>query len=177
MTEAGGEFRPVDLLRVLVDAGVDFILIGGLAAAVHGSPYATVDVDVVPRRQLPNLERLSEALSALGARVYVSAEETLAFAHDGRSLGDASVWNLATTHGGLDITFLPAGTQGYPDLVERARAVDLGGVLVRVAALEDIVRSKAAAGREKDQIVLPTLRRLLELQIEERRKDRGPASP
>ena len=173
MPEAGGEFRPVDLLRVLIERGVDFILIGGLAAAVHGSPYATVDVDVVPRREMRNLERLSEALSALGARVYVSAEESIAFAHNGRSLADAKVWNLATAYGGLDITFLPTGTEGFADLAERAEVVDLGGVRVRVAALEDIVRSKAAAGREKDQVVLPTLRRLLALQTEERRKDKG----
>jgi len=174
--ETGGAFRPVDLLRVLVEHGVEFILIGGLAATVHGSPYATVDVDVVPRRELPNLRRLSEALSALGARVYVSAEETLAFAHDGRSLAAAEIWNLSTTFGGLDITFVPAGTQGYGDLAERAQTIDLGGVSVRVAALEDIVRSKAAAGREKDQVVLPTLRRLLALQVEERRREKQPPS-
>lgn len=169
MPETAATFQPVELLRVLVEHDVDFILIGGLAATVHGSPYATVDVDVVPRRVPANLERLSKALSALGARVHVSAEEAIAFEHNGRSLGDAEVWNLSTRFGGLDITFTPAGTQGYPDLAERAQTVDLGNLDVCVAALEDVIRSKAAAGREKDQVVLPTLRRLLEMEIEERR--------
>ncbi len=91
----------------------------------------------------------------------------------------AEVWNLSTSFGGLDITFVPSGTQGYADLAERARAIDIGGLNVRVAALEDIVRSKSAAGREKDQVVLPTLRQLLALEIEERRRtgDKGPPPP
>ena len=171
MPETEGEFRPIDLLRVLVQHRVEFILIGGLAATVHGSPYATVDVDVVPRRERPNLDRLSEALDDLEARVYVSSTEALSFAHDGASLADAQVWNLATRFGGLDITFVPSGTQGFPDLRERANVVDLGGVEVLVAALEDIIRSKAAAGREKDEIVLPALRRLLELELGEGRRE------
>lgn len=169
MPESDGPFRPVDLLRVLVDHGVEFVLIGGLAATVHGSPFATVDVDVVPRREEPNLDRLSAALRTLGARVYVSVDETLPFAHDGRSLADAQIWNLATPFGGLDITFVPAGTQGFADLAERAETKDIGHLEVRVAALEDVVRSKAAAGREKDQAVLPTLRRILADEIAARR--------
>jgi hypothetical protein len=160
--DSGGQFSPVELLSVLVEHGVDFILIGGLGAIVHGSPYATVDVDIVPRQDRPNLNSLSAALRALGARVYVSPTETLRFEHDGASLADASVWNLATTFGGLDITFIPAGTTGYSDLAERAQGIDIGGVVVTVAALEDIVRSKEAANREKDRVVLPALRRLLE---------------
>jgi len=170
-----GSFQPVELLRVLVAGGVQFILIGGLAATVHGSPFATVDVDVVPRRDRANLDRLSRALRDLGARVYDSTTETLAFEHDGASLGDVQTWNLATPFGGLDITFVPSGTQGYKDLAARAEVIDIGDLDVQVAALEDIIRSKAAAGREKDNVVLPTLRRMLELELEERR--RGKTSP
>ena len=161
MPDTGGPFRPVDILRILAEQGVEFVLIGGLAATIHGSPHATVDVDVVPRRDPDNLERLSRALHELGARVYGSAEEPLAFNHDGRSLGEAEVWNLATIHGGLDITFVPAGTSGYADFSARAQVHELGAVSVVVAALEDVIRSKAAAGRPKDEMVLPTLRELL----------------
>lgn len=177
MPDAGGSFSPVELLRVLVEHQVDFILIGGLGAVVHGSPYATVDVDIVPRRERANLDLLSNALRALGARVYVSSTRTLQFEHDGASLSDATVWNLATTLGGLDITFAPAGTTGYSDLAERARGIDIGGVVVTVAALEDIVRSKEAANREKDKVVLPALRRLLERAGEEPARDDDRDSP
>jgi predicted nucleotidyltransferase len=166
--EAVGPFSPVELLGVLVEHGVDFILIGGLGATVHGSPYATVDVDIVPRQDRSNLDLLSNALRALGARVYVSAEETLRFDHNGSSLADVAVWNLATSFGGLDISYVPAGTTGYSDLAERAQSIDIGGVVVRVAALEDVIRSKEAANREKDRVVLPALRRLLERSSEHR---------
>lgn len=168
MPDAGGPFNPLELLGMLVEHEVDFILIGGLAATIHGSPFATVDVDIVPRRERSNLEHLSEALRAVAARVYVSAQETLPFEHDGASLSDAAVWNLATTFGGLDITYVPAGTSGYTDLAERAQAIDIGGIIVRVAALEDIIRSKEAANREKDRVVLPALRQLLERSDENR---------
>lgn len=174
MPEGGGAFQPVELLRVLVTHDVEFVLVGGLGATIHGSPYATVDADVVPHRGRSNLDRLSAALRALGARVYVSAEETIPFDHDGRSLGDAEVWNLSTKFGGLDVTFVPLGTKGYVDVAEKAETIDIGQLEVRVAALEDIVRSKAAADREKDRVVLPTLRRLMELQVEERRHRPSP---
>jgi predicted nucleotidyltransferase len=166
--EGGGPFSPVELLGVLVEHEVDFILIGGLAATIHGSPYATVDVDIVTRRERSNLEHLSDALRAVGARGCVSAQKTLQFEHDGASISDAAVWNLATVFGGLDITYVPAGTSGYLDLAERAQANDIGGVIVRVAALEDIIRSKEAANREKDRVVLTALRRLLERTGEKR---------
>lgn len=169
MPETAGPFQPIEILRLLVEHDVDFVLIGGLAATVHGSPFATFDVDVVPRRTPPNLERLSEALQALAARVYVSAEETLGFSHDGHSLADVEVWNLSTRFGGLDITFVPSGTAGYADLAERAERLDLGGIRVDVAALEDVIRSKSAAGRERDHQALPALRRLLEIKRERRR--------
>ena len=157
---------------MLTDNEVDFILIGGLAAAVRGSPYATVDVDIVPRRARANLTRLSAALRELEARVYVSASQTLRFEHDGRSLADAAVWNLATALGGLDISFEPAGTSGYTDFAKRATPVDVGGVTVSVAALEDIVRSKQAAGREKDKVVLPALLRILDIETQKQRTSR-----
>lgn len=162
MPEQAGPFDPVAILRSLVDSGVEFVLIGGLGAAVHGSPYATFDVDIVPQRVRINLERLSSALTELQARVYVSADEALRFDHDAASLSDADIWNLSTAFGGLDITFEPSGTRGFADLVKRAIPHDVGGVLVRVAALDDIVRSKEASDREKDRVVLPALRRLLE---------------
>ena len=116
---------------------------------------------------------LSGALRTLEARVYVSAQESVRFDHDGSSLADAQVWNLSTSFGGLDITYVPAGTDGFSDLAQRAEPIDIGGVTVRVAALEDIVRSKEAAGREKDRVVLPALRRLLDLTSSRRRGATG----
>ena len=163
MPEAEAAFEPVALLKALVRSGVDFIVVGGMAATMHGSPVATTDVDIVPRRERANLQRLSDALDGLEARVYVSRDESHRFAHDGSSLGDAAVWNLATRFGGLDITFEPAGTGGFSDLSARAGVIDLDGVPIRIAALDDVIRSKAAANRDKDRATLPLLRRLQDL--------------
>jgi len=67
-----------------------------------------------------------------------------------------------TDHGRLDITFEPSGTAGYPDLARDAVHLEILGVEVDVASLADVIRSKEAAGREKDRLVLPVLRRLLD---------------
>jgi hypothetical protein len=72
------------------------------------------------------------------------------------------LWNLTTKFGDLDISFDPSGTRGYDDLAARALRVRLPHVETTVAALSDVIRSKEAAGRLKDQLTLPTLRRILE---------------
>lgn len=163
------ELAPERILGVLREHGVRFILIGGFAAVIHGSPYVTVDVDVVPERSEDNLERLSAALGAMHARVWTAGEpEGLPFGHDARSLADANVWNLVTDHGRLDLTFTPSGTSGYEDLERDAVRLTILDVEVDVASLADVIRSKEAAGREKDRLVLPVLRRLLELQGSDR---------
>jgi predicted nucleotidyltransferase len=156
------EFEPERILQVLTAHEVEFVLIGGLAAATHGSPFLTQDVDVTPERSVVNLDRLSAALKELRARIRTQGvEDGMPFDHDGESLAAAGVWNLMTRYGDLDVSFVPNGTGGYPDLVRKAAETRLAGVVVRVAALEDIVRSKQAANRPKDQRVLPTLREIL----------------
>ena len=81
--------------------------------------------------------------------------------HVGRSLLAARVWNLMTDAGPLDLALEPADSGGYPDLVRDAESMTIGGAPVLVASLADVVRSKEAAGRDKDQVTLPTLRRML----------------
>lgn len=156
-------FDPERILATLARHGVEFVLIGGVAAALNGSPLVTFDVDITPRRTRANLERLSVALEELDARVRTAdASGGLPFAHDASSLGDVQMWNLSTAAGDLDITFVPSGTRGFDDLARDAVSMDLGAGPVVVACLADIVRSKEAAGRDKDRAALPILRRLLE---------------
>lgn len=155
------EFAPDRILRVLVEHGVEFVVIGGLGALTHGSPFPTIDVDITPDQTTGNLERLSAALAALDARVRAGSEEALPFAHDAASLAHGRVWNLRTRHGDLDISMVPSGTSGFVDLVRDAVDVDILGVRVPVASLADIIRSKQAANRPKDQRVLPVLREIL----------------
>ena len=160
---AESEFGPEKILAALEAHDVRCVLIGGFAAVIHGSPYLTTDVDVVPAVDRENLERLSDALRSLHAKVWTSAEpDGVPFDHSASSLADLRVWNLVTDHGRLDLTFQPSGTQGYEDLARDASHLVILGVGVDVASLADIIRSKEAAGREKDRLVLPVLRRLAE---------------
>lgn len=163
------DFDGPAILEVLSRHAVDFIVIGAWAAVAQGSPIPTRDVDVVPDADQANLGRLSQALTELDARIRLPDEEPLPFGHDATSLASAIFWNLTTKHGDLDISFKPSGTQGYADLSQDAVSVTLRGTPVLLASLADIIRSKEAAGRDKDRRALPILRELLAEQIRAKR--------
>src|SRR5205809_109222 len=92
-------------------------MIGGLAAAVHGSDLVTGDLDITPATAKNNLARLSRALDELDARIRTDdVPDGLAFARDAQSLDRGAVWNLVTNAGDLDLAMMPSGTQGYDDL-------------------------------------------------------------
>ena len=162
-------FRPDAIFRVLDAHGVTYVLIGGLAAILHGATHVTTDIDIVPEEDRRNLERLSAALKELHARIRVSGEpDGVPFDHGAESLARVRTWNLTTDLGDLDITFVPDGTRGYADLQRDAETVPVKGVGVPVASLADVIRSKEAANRDKDRLVLPTLRHLLSLRPPDR---------
>lgn len=157
------QFAPGEILRTLDRHGVRYVLIGGFAATIHGSPYVTTDIDITPDRAKDNLARLSAALRELNARIRVEGHpDGLPFDHSAGSLARVDLLNLTTDAGDLDLSFEPAGTGGYPDLRRNAVSVQVLGTTVPVAALVDVIRSKEAAGRPKDLLTLPTLRRLQE---------------
>jgi hypothetical protein len=155
------------MLAALEDARVDYVVIGGLAAALQGATHVTFDLDVTPDRRRDNVDRLAGALRRLRARLVDAPQEVAAaFQLDGPTLGNGSIWNFITIHGRLDVAFEPAGTGGYPDLRRASEAVEVGGITVRVASLADVIRSKEAADRPRDRAALPDLRRTLELRGE-----------
>ncbi|WP_148616066.1 hypothetical protein [Nocardioides rubriscoriae] len=163
-------FRPEEIVRALVARDVAFILIGGLAARAHGSNMLTSDVDITPDRALDNLARLSEALNDLEATVRADGVDGgLPFTHDAESLAAAGVWNLTTRYGDLDISMVPSGTGGYSDLAQEAVEETAYGTRIKIAALADVIRSKQAANRPKDQRVLPVLREILATRHERER--------
>ena len=156
-------FDPLAVLCALGDGGVEYLVIGGVAATLHGSPLSTGDLDVCPARHRANLDRLAAALKRVGARIQsVGEPEGVALPADGALLGQADVWNLTTPYGRLDLAFRPAGTSGYDDLKRDAVTFRIGDLDIPTASLRDVIRSKEAAGRERDRMALPTLRRLLE---------------
>ena len=162
-----GDFDPAEMLSKLSGAGVDFLLIGGMAAVLHGDAGVTFDLDIVPARNAENLERLAVALRALKARIRApDAPSGLAFDPSPeffRDLPQDAILNLTTPIGDLDLTFRPSGTAGYEDLKRDAIRIEAAaGVRILVASLADVIRSKDAANREKDRTALPRLRRLQE---------------
>ncbi len=165
-------YRPDEILEVLERHHVLYVVIGGLAAELRGSPYVTRDVDVTPARTRENFTRLVAALKELDAKPRVpDLEEPLVIPLDERTFGQGTTWTFVTKHGYLDIALLPDGTRGYDDLRRSATREQITDtVTIFVAALADVIRSKEAAGREKDRAVLPILRQVLE---RSHRKDRG----
>jgi hypothetical protein len=155
---------PLGTLAALAAHGVTFVLIGGVAANVHGYPLPTEDVDITPDPARSNLERLAAALRDLNARLRTAAEpDGVPFEVSADALARATVWTLTTDRGDLDVVVQPDGTGGYADLRRDSTEVDLGdGLTVRVASLADVIRSKEASGRAKDLAALPALRATLE---------------
>jgi hypothetical protein len=164
-------YRPGEILEVLERHRVLYVVIGGLAAELRGSPYVTRDVDVTPARTRENFKRLAAALRELNAKLRIpNMDEPMEVPLDERSFEQGTTWTYVTKHGNLDIALLPDGTRGYDDLRRSATREKLTESLtIFVAALADVIRSKEAAGREKDRAVLPILRQVLE---RTRRKER-----
>jgi hypothetical protein len=157
------ELRADEIFGCLERHGVRYVVIGGLAGILHGSPLVTFDADICPEPGQANLEKLAAALREIGARIRTSEVPAgLPFACDAAFLAPVALLNLVTEFGDLDLSFQPSGTGGFGDLVTRALTMRVKDWDIRVASLEDVIRSKEAAARPKDQRSLPVLRQLLE---------------
>ncbi|MGI8575467.1 MAG: hypothetical protein ACR2MA_09005 [Egibacteraceae bacterium] len=154
-------FDPLAVLRTLDRHGVRFVVIGGIAARLWGSPSLTGDLDLCYRRDRENLRRLAEALQELHARLR-GAPAGLPFLLDAQTLESGDHFTFSTDLGDVDVLGVPRGTEGYRDLAATASELALGDVVVLVASLEDLVRMKQAADRPKDRIELEVLAALRE---------------
>jgi hypothetical protein len=155
---ADRRFDPLGALRVLVTHEVRFVVIGGYASVLHGSALFTYDADVCPARDPENLERLCAALFEMDAQLRVVEEpDGVPFSCSGQFLAQMAILNLTTRFGDFDLSLRPSGFGGYEDLIEHAVDFDVGGFVVRVASLDDIIESKEVAGRAKDRAALPQL--------------------
>ena len=149
------------ILRELLDANVQFVLIGGLAAQVHGSPSLTGDVDVCCALDGENLAHLAVALGSLVA-IRREMPPGLQAPLDARALRAGDMFTLSTRYGDLDLLAHPDPGLDFESLVGRSIAAEVLGVEVRVASLEDLMAMKRAAGRPKDRIELEILGALRE---------------
>jgi hypothetical protein len=144
------ERRLTALLLALHDAGVEFIVVGGLAAVINGSPVNTYDVDVVHRRTSENVDRILPVLDALDA-VY-SVQLLLSPGHS----------NLITKYGPLDLLGAIGHDLGYEELLPKSTEVLIAeGVSARILNLETLIELKEQLNGEKDRAMLPILRQAL----------------
>lgn len=133
------------LLRALAKHRVDFVVVGGVAAQLHGWDGATNDLAISVSREDDNVMRLNRALSSVGARNQMVSR-----------LGTV----YQTDHGRLEIVSVADGIGGFEDWSRDAADHEVEkGLVIVLAAADDIVRSKEAAGRAKDLAALPTIRR------------------
>ena len=156
------ELNAAAIVAALNRHQVRYVVIGAFAAIAQQAPIpATRDIDLTPDASPENLDRLSQALRQLGARIRTDeVPEGLPFSHDATSLGAAEIWNLICADGEFGISFHPSGfAGGYAQLVVHAHRLRVGEVEVVVADLADVIRSKESAGRPKDLRVLPMLYR------------------
>lgn len=151
--------QPVRIFRALARQRVEYVLIGGLAAVLHGAPLVTQDADICPRRTPENLTRLAAAMRAMGARIRAHNKPNgIAFTCDADFLARMKMVNLTTRFGDFDIAFEPAAfTTGYEGLAAHAVTFTIDGIDVKVASLSDIIASKQNANRAKDNAALPLL--------------------
>jgi hypothetical protein len=153
---------PERIVTTLARHGVRYVMIGALAARLHGFPRLTADADITPDRSRDNLEKLAAALAELEARVYTeSVPEGLPFDCSAEMLARADLWNLVTSAGRVDLAFVPSGTDGYADLARAAVRFEVFGVELLAASLADIVRSKEAADRPQDRQDVVLLREMI----------------
>jgi hypothetical protein len=156
------EFRPRALLSYLTTHGVDFVVVGGIAALLHGSDRNTFDLDICPAPVRQNLDLLGKALVQLDARLR-GIEEDLPFVPDGESLARMQLLTLDTKLGPLDVLTQPDGAPSYPKLRRRAECLAIGSATVLVASIEDLLTMKRATNRDKDKLDVETLEALQRL--------------
>lgn len=154
-------FDPARALRVLHKHRVRFVLIGGFAARLWGSPTITNDIDLCYARDRENLARLAAALKELKARLR-AVPAVVPFLLDAQTLEAGDHFTFETRAGNLDIFGLPAGSGGYDGLRRTAEEMTVEGIRVEVAAVEDLIAMKRAAGRAKDLVEVEILSALRE---------------
>lgn len=135
------------IARALLNAKLDAVLIGNAAAALQGAPVTTIDFDFMIRDTPGNLRKIKAVARTLGGVVFWPFYPM------------SKLYRLVNDDAGLQVDFMPVihGVRSFESLRSRSTLVQMRGQALRVASLEDVIRSKRATGRARDKAVLPVL--------------------
>lgn len=150
----------VALLRELLGAGVEFIVVGGGAAVLHGAPVTTFDLDIVPRRSATNATRLLGVLEEHDVFIIEPMKRRL-LPREADFLGRGQL-NLSTDLGPLDVLCVLHDQRGFEELVGHTAAVSDSDICVSVLDLPTLIEVKSSTGRAKDRLTVPILLALIE---------------
>ncbi|MCU1497825.1 MAG: hypothetical protein JWM47_1778 [Acidimicrobiales bacterium] len=164
------------LLQALTAHQVEFVLVGGQAAASYGAERISTDLDICVLHTTTNLARVAEALQSVGAKLRHGADIVEGIQADAAFLDRMELSTWRSDAGDVDVLlFVPGADRrhvNYEELLQRANRLTVDGVAVEVASLDDVIASKETTNRPPDHEALPELRSL-----RERREVEGAAAP
>lgn len=149
-----------EILKVLVSNEVDFIVVGGVCAVLHGAPVTTFDLDLVHSRVPDNLERLMLSLKKLDA--YYRERENMRLTPALSHLSSPGHQLLMTRYGPLDLLGTIGKEYYYEDLLKHTEKIQVDNYSLSILSLEKLIEIKKELARDRDKIMLPILRRTLE---------------
>ena len=148
-----------DLLEGLAQAGIEFVLVGGLAAVIQGVPVTTMDMDIVHHQTEENIKKLLKFLKSADA--YYRRVDDKVIEPDERDFSAKGHVLLSTCHGPLDILAVIEKGHGYEELVPNSAEIEFRGYKIRVMNLETMIELKRGSGHPKDLWRLPILEETL----------------
>jgi len=154
-----------DVIVRLAEAEVEFVVVGGVSAALQGAPIVTFDLDVCFRRTPENIDRIVRALSPLRPRLR-DFPPNLPFVFDSRALLLGTNFTLTVEGGDLDLLTEMIAIGGYEQVLADTEQVEIAGHHIKLLSLPLLIRTKTAANRLKDRAALPVLHATLQMKHE-----------
>jgi precorrin-2 methylase len=145
------------ILELLEQHGVEYVVVGGVAAVLQGAPVTTFDIDALVKVDPANVDRLVKVLAELDARYREQAH--LRPTRDDLSAGGHLL--LMTNSGPFDVLGFISGGKRYEDVADSAVPLTVGNLSIRVLPLRALIDEKKALGREKDLAVVKLLEAVL----------------
>ena len=152
-----------NLLKVLLESEIEFVLIGGYASVLHGSTYVTRDLDICGLITSDQIEKLRKALKDYNPRHRMNPNVKPSFLEEPKSVEGVHHLYLETDLGVLDFLSSVTGVGDFNSINKNAVEVPLFGYKCRVIGIEDLIKAKSTLGREKDKLVVNELKKITDL--------------